>query len=100
MFRGDIDMRPIYFTAMRLLKLRSAIGLGLMAGLASGTAYAAETVTYKYDALGRLITKSSTGSVNTNKKVTVCYDAAGNRKVYKVAANGTAAVCPAPVPTP
>jgi YD repeat-containing protein len=68
--------------------------------LAITPAHGAETITYKYDALGRLITKSSAGSVNAGKKVTVCYDAAGNRKVYKVAANGTAAVCPAAVPTP
>jgi YD repeat-containing protein len=62
--------------------------------LSVSAANAAETITYKYDALGRLITKSTAGSVNTGKKVTVCYDAAGNRKVYKVAANGTAAACP------
>jgi hypothetical protein len=72
----------------------------LLCAATSAPVIAAETVTYKYDALGRLITKSNTGSVNTNKRVTVCYDAAGNRKVYKVAANGTAASCPAPVPTP
>lgn len=63
-------------------------------------AHAAETVTYKYDALGRLVTKTNSGTVNAGKKVTICYDAAGNRKVYKVAANGTAVVCFAPVPTP
>jgi hypothetical protein len=81
--------------------MKHALYLGsAMALIAVMPANAAETVTYKYDALGRLIVKSSTGSVNTNKKVTVCYDAAGNRKVYKVAANGTAATCPAPVPTP
>jgi YD repeat-containing protein len=62
--------------------------------LTASSAQAAETISYKYDALGRLITKSIAGSVNTGKKITVCYDAAGNRKVYKVAANGTAAVCP------
>jgi RHS Repeat len=59
---------------------------------------AAETVTYQYDALGRLTKKTSAGTVNTNKKVTVCYDAAGNRKIYKVAANGATVVCPVTAP--
>jgi hypothetical protein len=67
----------------------------LLCGMASAPLIAAETVTYQYDALGRLIKKSSAGTVNTNKRVTVCYDAAGNRKVYKVAANGATVVCPA-----
>jgi YD repeat-containing protein len=97
---GEIDMRSISVTKARAARRRVGLGLCLIAGLAASAAYAAETVTYKYDALGRLITKSSAGSVNTGKKVTVCFDAAGNRKVYKVAANGTPAVCPSPVPTP
>jgi hypothetical protein len=67
---------------------------------AAAPVIAAETVTYQYDALARLITKSNIGSVNAGKKVTVCYDAAGNRKVYKVAANGTAAVCSTAVIVP
>lgn len=66
--------------------------------LSTNTTRAAETVTYQYDALGRLTKKTSAGTVNTNKKVTVCYDAAGNRKIYKVAANGAAVVCPVSAP--
>jgi YD repeat-containing protein len=82
-------MKHVYY-------LGTAITLLVMSGVVN----AAETITYKYDALGRLITKSTAGSINTGKKITVCYDAAGNRKVYKVAANGIPATCPAPVATP
>jgi YD repeat-containing protein len=62
------------------------------------SASASETTTYEYDALGRLTKKSIAGAINNGKKVTVCYDAAGNRKIYKVASNGTMAVCPLPPP--
>ena len=62
-------------------------------------ARAAETITYEYDALGRLTKKTSAGTVNAGKRVTVCYDAAGNRRVYKVAANGATVACPVAAPS-
>jgi YD repeat-containing protein len=48
------------------------------------SASAAETISYSYDALGRLVeTKVVSGTVaNTDTKVV--YDAAGNRKSYVV----------------
>jgi hypothetical protein len=78
------------------MKYATYLGIGttLLCSMTATPVVAAETVTYEYDALGRLTKKSSAGTVNTNKKVTVCYDAAGNRKVYKVAANGATVVCP------
>ena len=42
-------------------------------------AFAAETVTYSYDALGRLVKSEHAGSVNHSVKEEVTYDAAGNR---------------------
>jgi hypothetical protein len=47
-------------------------------------AFSAETITYKYDALGRLINSSSSGTVNTGHTASTNYDAAGNRISYIV----------------
>ena len=54
-------------------------------------AHAQATTTYKYDALGRLVSSTSTIGA-TNVQTTIEYDAAGNRKSYKVsgAPNGGA----------
>ena len=82
----------------RLRKASVAAGAIAISMITAAHADAAETVTYQYDALGRLTKKSSAGTVNTNKLVTVCYDAAGNRKIYKVAANGATVSCTAPPP--
>lgn len=51
-------------------------------------AFATETITYTYDALGRLTQSSSAGSVNSGLTAAVTYDAAGNRKTY-TATNAT-----------
>ena len=75
---------------------RVAAGLALAAtslGLASGAA-ASETVTYTYDALGRLVTTTRSGTVNNGQSSTVSYDRAGNRTNYTVSG------APAPPPSP
>ena len=51
------------------------VGLALAAWLASTPASAASTTTYVYDALGQLVTVTSTAGRST----TYTYDAAGNR---------------------
>lgn len=63
--------------------------------LASGPVVAQETVTYTYDALGRLVESSSARGPATSpptEKITtkIEYDPAGNRKSYSVSgsANG------------
>lgn len=54
--------------------------LALMILLALGAAaYAAETITYSYDARGRLITVSHSGTVNNNVVTNYTYDKADNR---------------------
>lgn len=55
------------------------------------TALANETVTYTYDALGRLVTVSSSGTVNNGQSVATSFDPAGNRTNYTIsgAAAGT-----------
>ena len=42
-------------------------------------AYAAETITYKYDARGRLVQVSHSGTVNNNVATNYVYDKADNR---------------------
>src|SRR3954468_7263787 len=45
---------------------------------------ATETTTYRYDALGRLVATSSSGSVNNGLATGIAYDPAGNRSGYTV----------------
>ncbi len=47
--------------------------------LASTAASSTETITYEYDALGRLVKVERNGTVNQDVDSTYTYDAAGNR---------------------
>jgi hypothetical protein len=51
---------------------------------------AGETVVYGYDALGRLVSTTSSGTVNSGLSTTIGYDPAGNRQSYAVATGGGA----------
>lgn len=59
-------------------------------------AHAGETITYSYDALGRLVGISTSGGPNDSLNVTTAYDPAGNRSNYSV---GTGGAPPPPPPT-
>lgn len=48
--------------------------------LSAGIAKASETVTYTYDAKGRLVKVVHTGTVNNNVQTTYTHDKADNRK--------------------
>lgn len=61
--------------------IRAAILCGVVLGSPVG---AAETVSFSYDALGRLTQSASTGSVNNGVTASLSYDAAGNRTNYTV----------------
>jgi YD repeat-containing protein len=61
----------------------AALALGLIASTAS----AAETITYTYDARGRLIKVVHTGTVNNNNQVCYKLDKAGNRTNVKATVN-------------
>ena len=63
------------------LNRRARIAAIVAAGAAvAGTAaWATETITYKYDARGRLIKVERTGTVNNNVKAEYKYDKAQNR---------------------
>jgi YD repeat-containing protein len=55
-----------------------ATSLSALALLAS-TAHASETITYTYDARGRLVKVVHTGTVNNNNQACYKYDKADNR---------------------
>ena len=57
---------------------RLALTFGMVAR--ATVADAAETITYKYDAKGRLIEVKRTGTVNNNVTTTYSHDKADNRK--------------------
>lgn len=56
-----------------------AIMLAVAAGLTAAPALASETITYSYDALGRLIKAAHGGSVNNGQQTTYTQDPADNR---------------------
>lgn len=53
-------------------------------GLSSSPVHAASATTYTYDALGRLVQASTTGTVNNGVQMSTTYDAADNRTTYQV----------------
>jgi hypothetical protein len=57
---------------------------------------ASETTTYQYDALGRLVAVTSSGTVNNGIATSIGYDPAGNRSGYTV--SGAAGASPPPPP--
>lgn len=53
--------------------------LGLLGIAGAAVAYASETITYKYDARGRLVRVERSGTVNNNVSANYSYDKADNR---------------------
>jgi YD repeat-containing protein len=47
--------------------------------------HAAETISYTYDALGRLVATTKSGTINNGVTTNITLDAAGNRTNYQVA---------------
>jgi hypothetical protein len=74
--------------------LAAAIGAVFMAAGAG----AQETVSYKYDALGRLVQTTVSGGASNGHATSVGYDPAGNRCTYAVTGVGGAAPLPPPTP--
>jgi hypothetical protein len=75
------------------MRIRGRVTTGLVAFmmLGSSAAMAAETITYTYDARGRLVKVVHTGSVNNNNQACYTYDKADNRTNVTVRVNAT---CP------
>ena len=65
--------------------MRALVAL-LVIVLLGAAAYASETITYQYDARGRLVQVSHSGSANNNVVSNYSYDKADNRNV--VTTNG------------
>jgi hypothetical protein len=67
--------------------MRSVCGIGILlaavCGFGSAT-FAAETVTYTYDAKGRLVKVERSGGVNNGVKAEYTHDRANNRRNLKV----------------
>lgn len=64
---------------MRDMAFRSLVLLGLGLATLSSAVNAAETITYKYDARGRVIEVKRTGTVNNNVTTSYTHDKADNR---------------------
>ncbi|HEY0623275.1 hypothetical protein [Sphingomonas sp.] len=63
---------------MKNVRTGAVIGLAALTGLAAA-ALASETVTYSYDARGRLVAVKHSGTVNNNVQANYSYDKADNR---------------------
>jgi YD repeat-containing protein len=61
-----------------------ALSTGGLAMAASSAEMGNETITYSYDAQGRLTNVSHTGSVNNNLQANYTYDKASNRITVNV----------------
>lgn len=75
--------------------------LALAAG-ASASSWPAETVTYTYDALGRIVSSSVSGGPNSGLNTALVYDAAGNRTTLAVTGStnpGARPIAVIPLPT-
>jgi YD repeat-containing protein len=76
--------------ARRINLTSAALAVGLFC---SSAASATETITYTYDARGRLIKVVHTGTVNNNNQACYKYDKADNRTNVKVDV-GSLPACP------
>lgn len=76
------------------MSCRAKLTVAFVAGLTfSPAASASETITYTYDARGRLVKVVHTGTVNNNVQACYKYDKADNRTNVKVDV-GSLPACP------
>jgi len=75
------------------LRNKFAAGLASIALLGAVSAAASETITYTYDARGRLVKVVHTGTVNNNNQACYKYDKADNRTNVQVNV-GSLPACP------
>lgn len=66
------------------MKTKARITLALSALAAPASLPASETIIYTYDALGRLVNASTSGTVNNGLSASTSYDPAGNRASQSV----------------
>lgn len=94
--RGN-QMRKFEMVAVAAMSVILAAA-GSSTSAATGT-WGNETVTYSYDALGRLTGSTIAGGPNNSRQTGTCFDRAGNRMRYDVATSAPS-TCPTPSPTP
>src|SRR3954452_6666083 len=68
--------------------MRSRLAFGTLLLISAAPAAASETITYTYDALGRLVAVTRTGSVNNGASAAYTYDPANNRTNVTTTAPG------------
>jgi YD repeat-containing protein len=76
------------------------ISVSVFALMATSSVNATETVTYTYDAQGRLIQSVISGTVNNGQSSSTTFDTAGNRTNYTVSLSGGTPPAPPPSPPP
>jgi len=59
--------------------MRKRIQAALLLIVGAQSAFASETITYSYDALGRMVATGRSGSVNSGQQTIYAYDKADNR---------------------
>lgn len=74
------------------------LGTALCVLAAHGAAAASDTVTYTYDALGRLVAVTTSDGPNNGQAVSTSYDPAGNRSNHSLSGSGTPPPPPPPPP--
>ncbi|WP_139149940.1 hypothetical protein [Sphingobium yanoikuyae] len=79
---------PSAIRRRRFIRWKSTVLAVLGSAFCTAAAHAASTTTYTYDALGRLVQASTTGTINNGAQMTTTYDAVDNRTTYQV--NGSA----------
>jgi hypothetical protein len=67
--------------------MRTILAFSVLVSIAAQGA-ASETITYQYDALGRLVSVTRTGTVNNGAAATYTYDPANNRTNVTTTAPG------------
>lgn len=76
-----------------LMRFRHSMTCILGALLVASPLMASETVTYRYDAKGRLVKVTHSGTVNNGRVETVCHDRADNRTKVKSHGTGDVPTC-------
>lgn len=82
----------LLFIQIIMPKKRHMIALAAMSLASISTAHATETLTYTYDAQGRLTTVDHSGSVNNGAQSAYSFDAADNRVNVTVTGGGSAVI--------
>jgi hypothetical protein len=84
LFVSQFIFRVHAFVLERVMRSKGLIAIGVVCLCASGTGYAQQTVSYTYDALGRLTHTRVVSGTEQGVNQLYNYDAAGNRLLYAI----------------